>query len=145
MTVQDTRNPHMKKSLLELRFLAYQAVLDGQVVMIGGTEGTVQPCTANANPVGVACNSVSAADIAGFLADDLGYESIEVIVMVVGVAPVLAGGLIAMNGWVISDAAGRVVAATGDGTDNMIGICYHATTADGDATHILVHRIPATD
>ena len=146
MTVDADREKHMKKSILELSFLAEEAVLDGQIVMIGSSEGTIIPCTANANPIGICQKNISAAQIAGYLADPqtVGADELRCVVCIIGVAPVLAGGVVAMNDWVVSDANGRIVTYTGDGTDNIIGICLDAATGDGQNTHIQVHRIPAT-
>lgn len=146
MTVESSRSKNMKKSILELSALAETAVLDGQIVMVGSSEGTIIPCTANANPLGICQKSVTAAQIAGYLADPqtVGADELRCVVCVIGIAPVLAGAEVAMNAWVVSDANGRIVTATLDGADNIIGICYDAASGDGENTHILVHRIPAT-
>ena len=48
---------------LEKKF-AYAAILEGQVVSLGATNGVVIPCTAQTIPYGVACNGVTAALIA---------------------------------------------------------------------------------
>lgn len=139
------RSKHMKKSLLELSALAETPVLDGQIVKVGSTEGTIVPCGANENPLGICQKDVDAAKIAGYVADPqtVGADEIRCVVQTVGIAPVLAGGEVAMNAWVISDVNGRIVTYTGDGTDNIIGICYDAASGDGQNTHILVHRIPS--
>jgi hypothetical protein len=136
----------MKKSILELSFLAEDPVLDGQIVKIGATEGTIVPCGANENPIGICQKTVSAAQIAGYLADPqtVGADELRCPVMIIGVAPVLAGDEVDMNEWVVSDANGRIVPATLDGGDNIIGICLDAATGDGVNTHIQVHRIPET-
>ena len=147
MTVTASRSKNMKKSILELSALAEEAVLDGQIVKVGSSEGTIVPCGANENPLGICQRTVNAAKIAGYLADPQteGATEIRCVVCVMGIAPVLAGGEVAMNAWVVSDVNGRITTATGDGTDNIIGICYDAASGDGENTHILVHRIPATD
>lgn len=146
MTVESTRSKNMKKSILELSALAEEAVLDGQIVKVGTNEGTIVPCGNNENPLGICQKSVSTAQIAGYLADPqtVGADELRCVVCVIGIAPVLAGGEVAMNAWVRSDANGRIVTATLDGTDNIIGICYDAASGDEENTHILVHRIPAT-
>lgn len=145
MTITNTRLKAHKNSLLEQTFLAESAVLDGQIVKPGATEGTVVPCGANEEPLGVACNGVTAAKIAAYEAETEGIESVEVIVMLVGIAPVLAGHAVAFNDWVISDANGRITPVTGDGTDHIIGICMDAATGDEQESHILVNRSPAVD
>jgi len=144
MTVEATRKKHMKKPLLELFAYAESAVLDGQIVMPGATEGTIVPCTANADPLGICLRTVTTAQITLVDDEEAGMDSIKCPVAIIGIAPVLAGGEVDFNEWVVSDANGRVVAATGDGTDNIIGICLNETTADGENTHIQIHRIPAT-
>ena len=146
MVVESERSKHMKKSILELSALAESAVLDGQIVKVGATEGTIVPCGANEEPLGICQKNVTAAMIAGYLADPqtVGADAIRCPVMVIGIAPVLAGAEVAMNAWVVSDANGRIVTYVGDAADRIIGICYDAATGDGQNTHILVHRIPAT-
>ena len=112
---------------------------------VGATEGTVTPGTAGVECIGVALNSVTLADIAAYQDEDgdhyLNEAKVEVDVMLQGIAPILAGGELAMDAWVASDAAGRGVTAT-IFTDACIGICMDGATGDGEETHILIHRIP---
>lgn len=144
MTVTNTRKKHKKISLLEDVYLAQTAVLDGQLLKLGGTEGTVVPATANDRCIGVSCNAVTAAQITQFEADGTDRDAIEVIVMEHGIAPVLAGGQVAAGAYVVSDANGRIVTYTGDGTDEIIGQCLDAATGNGEATHIQIIKIPVT-
>lgn len=148
MTIEATRNKHMKKPLQELFFYAETPVLNGQIVMMGATEGTIVPCTANANPIGICFRTVTQETITSVDTDGSKEGAVDLLncpVCIIGIAPVLAGAELTMNQWVISDADGRAVPATLDGTDNIIGICLDAATGDEINTHIQIHRIPATD
>ena len=145
MTVTAERNRVQKKSILEIALLPEEILADGQVLMIGATEGVAVPCGDNDNPIGIAQRSISAALLVLYDIGRRGNDDIRVPLMTVGIAMVRCGEALPMNSWVRSDADGRVVQATLDERDNIIGINLNATTEAGESTHILVHRIPATD
>lgn len=143
---ENLRDKHGKEPIITRKFIAEEAaIIEGNVVKVGATEGTVTPSGAGEESIGIALNSVTLADIARYQDTDgthyLDEAIVEVDVMIQGVAPVLAGGEVAMDAWVASDAAARVVTAT-PYTDAIIGICMDGATGDGEETHILIHRIP---
>lgn len=146
MAVAKDRDKHGKEPIITRKFLAYTAVVVGNIVKIGGGgDGTVVPSTAGDESVGIALNTVTDADIVRYLDatgnDYMNEAVVEVDVMIQGVAPVLAGGEVAMDAWVTSDGTARVVTAT-IYTDACIGICMDGATGAGEQTHILIHRIP---
>lgn len=144
--IERYRNKHDKEPIITEKFLAEELAVDeGDIVKVGATEGTVTPGTAGVECIGVALNSVTLADIAAYQDTEgdhyLDEAKVEVDVMLQGIAPILAGGELAMDAWVASDANARGVTAT-IFTDACIGICMDAATGDGEETHILIHRIP---
>ena len=144
--IENTRAKHHKIPIITMKFLAEElAIIEGNIVQIGATEGTVTPGTAGVECIGIALNSVTLADIERYQdADGSHYHDeaiVEVDVMLQGIAPVLAGAEVAMDAWVASDANARVVTAT-IFTDACIGINMDGATGDGEETHILIHRIP---
>lgn len=146
MTITNERAKHHKIPIITIKFLAeHLAVDEGDVVKIGATEGTVTPSTAGEESVGIALNSVTLANIAAYEDTEGAHfhdeAIVEVDVMIQGIAPVLAGGEVAMDAWVTPDANARVVTAT-IFTDACIGINMDGATGDGEETHILIHRIP---
>jgi len=124
--------------------LAYAAILEGQVVSLGATNGVVIPCTAQTIPYGVALNAVTAALIADYVAETKGADSIEVVVALEGRTRVLGGEELDVNMWVSVDAAGRVVQGT-PATEELIGWTESACAGDGKECTIFIHRIPAGD
>jgi len=126
---------------LEKKF-AYAAILEGQVVSIGATDGVVIPCTNLTIPYGVACNGVTAVQIAEYVAETKGTDSIEVVVAMEGFVPVLGGEALDANMWVSVDAAGRVVQAT-PATQEVIGFTASACAGINHTCSIFIHRIPA--
>ena len=129
---------------LEKKF-AYEAILEGQVVSLGATDGVVIPCTAQTIPYGVACNAVTAVAIAAYKAEDgVGTDSIEVVVAMEGFAPVLGGEALTAAMWVSVDAAGRVIQAT-PATEEIIGFLLSDCAGDGETCTIFVHKVPAAD
>ena len=123
---------------------AYAAILEGQVVSLGATDGVVIPCTNQTIPYGVALNGVTAVAIADYVAETKGTDSIEVIVGMEGYVPVLGGEVLTANMWVSVDANGRVVQAT-PATQEIIGFTTSACAGDGEQCTIFIHRIPAGD
>ena len=100
-----------KKKVQELTLeykLAEEAVLDGQVVSLGTTDGCVIPCTDQTIPYGVALNGVTAAMVTAYEAETVGEDKIEVIVAMQGFTRVLGGETLDANMWVSVDANGRV-------------------------------------
>ena len=128
---------------LEKKF-AYAAILEGQVVSLGATDGVVIPCTNLTIPYGVACNGVTAALIADYVAKTKGTDSIEVVVAMEGFVPVLGGSALDANMWVSVDANGRVIQAI-PATEEIIGFTASACAGDGETCTIFIHRIPAAD
>ena len=126
---------------LEKKF-AYAAILEGQVVSLGATDGVVIPCTANTIPYGVACNGVTGAAIAAYAAETKGTDSIEVVVAMEGFAPVLGGEALDAAMWVSVDANGRVVQGT-PATEELIGFTASACEGNGHTCSIFIHKIPA--
>jgi len=123
---------------------AFAAILEGQVVSLGATDGVVIPCTNLTMPYGVATNGVNAAQIAEYIAGSKGTDSIEVTVALEGRVPVLGGEALDANMWVSVDANGRVVQAT-PATQEIIGFTVSACAGDGHQCSIFIHRIPAAD
>jgi len=145
-TVARTERVDLKK-VDEVSFvykLAYAAILEGQVVSLGATNGVVIPCTAETIPYGVALNGVTAAAIAAYVAETKGADSIEVIVAHEGRTRVLGGEELTANMWVSVDANGRVVQGT-PATEELIGWTESACAGDGYQCTIFIHRIPAAD
>lgn len=128
---------------LEKKF-AEEAILEGQVVSLGATDGNVIPCTNLTIPYGVACNGVTAAQIAAYKAETKGTDTIEVVVAMEGFAPVLGGSALTANMWVSVDANGRVIQAV-PATEEIIGFTASACAGDGETCTIFIHRIPAGD
>ena len=123
---------------------AYAAILEGQVVSLGATDGVVIPCTNQTIPYGVALNGVTAAQIAEYVAETKGTDTIEVVVALEGRTRVLGGEALDANMWVSVDANGRVVQAT-PATEEVIGFTVSACAGDGEQCSIFIHRIPAGD
>jgi len=123
---------------------AYTAILEGQVVSLGATDGVVIPCTNLTIPYGVALNAVSAAAIAEYKAETMGTDSIEVTVALEGRTRVLGGEALDANTWVSVDANGRVIEGT-PATEELIGFTVTACAGDGHECSIFIHRIPAAN
>jgi len=142
------RTEHIdKKKVQELTLeykLAEEAVLDGQVVSLGTTDGCVIPCTNQTIPYGVALNGVLAATVTAYKAETVGEDKIEVIVAMQGFTRVLGGEALDANMWVSVDANGRVVQGT-PATEELIGFTVSACAGDGEQCSIYIHRIPAGD
>lgn len=128
---------------LEKKF-AYAAILEGQVVSLGATDGVVIPCTNATIPYGVACNGVTAVQIAEYQAETKGTDTIEVVVAMEGFVPVLGGEALDAAMWVHVDANGRVVQAT-PATQEIIGFTASACAGDGETCTIFIHKIPAAN
>lgn len=116
----------------------------GQVVKIGSTEGSILICGDNENPIGVCERTVDQNQIDLYDEGFLRLSDLQCPVTVVGMTGVISNGTIPMNSFVRTGPNGTVVVAPGDGSGNILGICYDACEA-GDNTHILVHRLPAID
>jgi hypothetical protein len=121
---------------------AQAAILEGQVVSIGTTSGTVIPCTNATIPYGVACNGVTAIQIGEYQSELKGTDSIEVVVALEGRTRVLGGEPLAINTWVSVDANGRVVEGT-PAMQELIGFTVTPCAGDGHQCSIFIHRIPA--
>ena len=121
---------------------AYTPILEGQVVSLGPTDGTVIPCTDITIPYGVALNEVSGVQIGEYQSGLKGTDSIEVIVALEGRTRVLGGEELTANMWVSVNAAGRVIQAT-VATEEVIGFTVSACAGDGHQCSIFIHRIPA--
>lgn len=124
---------------ITVKRLAETPILDGQVVSIGTYSGTVIPCTDMTVPFGVACNGVTAEAIAEYEAEKRGEDTIEVVVCISGICPVLAGEELDPNEWVQVDSDGRVIPAVGG---EIIGFNLSPTAGDGNETSIFIHRVP---
>lgn len=123
---------------------AQAAILEGQVVSLGTTDGTVIPCTNATIPYGVALNAVTAAQIAEYEAETKGTDTIEVVVALEGRTRVLGGEALDANTWVGVDVNGRVEDAS-PLTRELIGFTVSACAGDGQECSIFIHRIPAAN
>ena len=114
--------------------------------MFGTTDEYAIPATLNAYPIGIALNSVSAADIAAYTADINERHRVELSIGTIGYAPLLAGDAIVVTtgDFIKSDANGRGIPITGDGTDWIVGKAFKNASGDGQEFHILINLIPAT-
>lgn len=124
--------------------LAFAAILNGQVVSVGATSGVVIPCTNITMPFGVAFNGVTAVQIADYVAETRGEDTIEVIVALEGIAPVLGGEALDAGMWVSVDVNGRVIQAT-PGTQEVIGFTLSPCAGDGGAVTIFIQKTPAAN
>ena len=138
------RKPNHDKLVFTESFVAETEVLKGQLVMPGTDEDQVVPATANAACLGVAMNTVTTEDIAAKAAGTAGINAIQVMVEMIGIRSVLAGGAVVFGDFVKSDANGRIVPIDGAAAnpENIVGKCLHATSADGDPTHIFITLQP---
>jgi len=127
-----------------VRFFAETAVLKGQVVTLGTEDTEVIPSTADDVPLGIALNSVSAADIAAYAVDS-NSEHVACEVAIHGMVPVLAGAALTMGQMVKSDANGRLVPVTGGVVEYVVGKMYNVAAANGDATHMWIHMYDSKD
>lgn len=123
---------------------AYSAILEGQVVSLGATDGVVIPCTNQTIPYGVALNGVTTVQVESYKAEQAGTDAIEVVVGMEGYVPVLGGEDLDANMWVMVDANGRVVQAT-PATREIIGFTTSSCAGDGHQCTIFIHRIPAAN
>ena len=128
---------------IEKKF-AFAAILDGQVVSLGATDGVVIPCTNVTIPYGVATDGVTAAMIAAYAAETKGTDTIDVAVAMEGFVPVLGGEALDAAMWVSVNAAGRVIQAT-PATTEIIGFTTSACAGDGETCTIFIHKIPAAN
>lgn len=128
----------------QLRRIAEGAVLRGQIVKFGSDEEYAVAAGANEPPIGIALNSVSLADIAAYADDINNRHRVELSIATIGFAPLLAGAEVVEGNFIKSDAAGRGVPITGDGTDWIVGKAYKDASGDGEEFHILINLIPAT-
>jgi hypothetical protein len=132
---------HKKNVLHSERRIAEEAILDGQVVKVGTLHYQVKVAGANEQALGVALNSVTAADIAAYEAGTGSLASIEVEIAMIGVVPVMAYEDIDADAFVIPAALGTIAEALTGATDNVIGKLLRDATA-GEETHILIVYIP---
>jgi len=128
---------------IEKKF-AFVAILEGQVVSIGATDGVVIPCTNLTIPYGVATNGVTAAQIAAYQAEEKGTDSIEVTVAMEGFVPVLGGSALTAGMWVSVDAAGRVQQAI-PATEEIIGFMASACEGINHTCTIFIQKVPAAN
>jgi len=142
---RETVEKHYKKVWGQVRRIAETVIAEGNILKFGSAEYLVVAATANDVPVGLALNSVSALEIAAYAADASIIAPVEVDVQVAGFGVLLAGGVVPIGSFIVSDASARGIAATGDGTDEIIGKAYKAAAAAGDEFHILINMIPAVD
>lgn len=145
-TIEQTVDVDIKKVdeiSLDKKF-AQAAILEGQVVSLGTTNGTVIPCTNVTVPYGVALNGVTAIQIGEYESELKGTDTIEVIVALEGRTRVLGGEELDANTWVGVDANGRVENAS-PLTRELIGFTVSACAGDGHECSIFIHRIPAAN
>lgn len=145
MTYKNELERHKKNVIHSERRIATAAIVEGQFVKIGASDQYVVPATANSKNLGIAMNTVTAADLAAYVADDRELNRVEVSVAMIGICPYITGAVITALADIISDINGHGVTATGDGTDNICGLAIR----DGDGalteSHCLLNFIPATD
>lgn len=138
-----TLQKHKKNVLHSERRIAEAAILEGQVVKVGSADYLVVPATANSRNLGVALNKVEAADITAYEAGG-DIARVEVEVAMCGVVPVLAGEELNADVFVVTDSDARVIAATGDGSDEIIGKVLKDVSGDGVETHMWIVYVPST-
>lgn len=139
-----TLQKHKQNVLHSERRIAETAVVAYNIVKVGSADWQVVPATANSVNLGVALNSVSAADITAYAAGG-DIAAVECEVAMIGVVPVLAGGELTAAGFVRSDGSARAVAVAADGTDNIIGKVLKDASGAGVETHMLIVYSPAVD
>lgn len=145
-------DPHIQKDSQkvvaegQVRRIAEGAILRGQILKFGSAEEFAVAAGANDPPIGIALNSITAAQVTAYASDETLIHSVEVSIATIGFAPLLAGGAIDVTAgdFVKSGASGRGVAIAGDGTDWIVGKAYKDATGDGEEFHILINLIPAT-
>jgi len=128
----------------QVRRLAESAITRGDILKFGSAEEYVVPAGANEAPCGLALNTVTAADLAAYAADENEIHRVEVSVATIGYGVLLAGLEVTVGDWIVSDANARGVPATGDGADEIVGKAYKSASGNGEEFHILIHFIPAT-
>jgi len=144
MTIAKERMKYSKKTVQLVFMYPEEPVLSGQIVKAGNTEGTIVPCGSNETPIGICQRDITQAQIDLYNEGLFRLSDLICPVMITGLSGVVAGAITDMNEWVRSDANGRIVPATLDGSDEIIGINLDATLGLGNTSHIQIHRVPAT-
>jgi len=145
MPYPTTRQKHQKSQHSHsVRFFAETAVLMGQVVTLGTDDTEVIPSTADDVPLGVALNTVDAADLAAYAVDG-NQEHVQCEVAIHGMVPVLAGAKLTMGQMVKSDANGRVVPIVGGAIEYVVGKMYNVASGDGVESHMWITMYDSKD
>lgn len=125
----------------QIRRIAQAAITRGQILKFGASDAYVTPATnGTATLIGIALNSVDAADLAAYAADENEIHRVEVSIATIGYANLIAGEEITEGDWITAGAAG--VGMVHAAADYAIGIAFKSADS-GDQFHILIQPIPA--